>query len=136
MGIKIMMPPEVVNSVAGALITRQVLREIVRKSVKTPLDEHYFAVMMHKGVSSDLQHLNFYDLAKLLSCPTSTVHHHIAEHMIYGSAPGGCKICNGASKQLKKLVVEEKHKDHGVEAPFSLFITLASISSEKRRSNR
>jgi hypothetical protein len=136
LGIKIMMPPEVVNSVAGALITRQVLREIVRKTVKTPSDEHYFAVMMHKGVSDELRHLSFYDLGKLLSCPTATVHHYIADHMINGSARGGCKICNGASKELKLLIVEEKDKDHGIEAPFSLFITLASISSEKRRSNR
>jgi hypothetical protein len=54
LGIKIMMPPEVMDSVAGALIAKQVLREIIGKSVITPLDEHYFAVMMHKGVSDDL----------------------------------------------------------------------------------
>jgi hypothetical protein len=29
------------------------------KAVKTPLDEHYYAVMMHKGISNDLPHLAF-----------------------------------------------------------------------------
>lgn len=107
-----MMPPEVVDSVAGALIAKQVLHEIVRKAVKTPLDEHYFAVTVHKGVSADLQHLNFSDLAVLLSCPTARIHHLMAEHMVSGSARGGCQYCNGASKELKKLIVEEKRKPH------------------------
>jgi hypothetical protein len=136
LGIKIMMPPEVVNSVTGALIARQVLREIVNKAVGTPADEHYFAVMMHKGGSGDLRPMSFGDLAKMLSRPTATVHHYIAEHMVSGSARGGCKVCNGASKELKKLIVEEKDKDHGSEEPFSLWITVASISSAKRRSSR
>jgi hypothetical protein len=136
MGIKIMMPPEVVNSVAGALIARQVLREIVNKAVRTQSDEHYFSVMMHKGISSDLRPMNFTDLAKMLSRTTSEVQHHMADHMIRGSARGGCRICNGASRELKKLIVEEKDKDHGSEAPFSLFVTLASISSDRRRSGR
>jgi hypothetical protein len=128
-----MMPPDVVNSVAGALITRQVLRQIVLKSVKTPLDEHYFAVMVHKGLADDLERLRFNDLAKLLSCPTPKVHHLIAEHMINGSARGGCILCKGASKELKTLIVEEKDKDHGIEVPFSLFVTLSAISSSRRR---
>ena len=136
MGIKIMMPPEVVNSVTGALIARQVLREIVSKSVRTTSDEHYFAVMMHKGVSGDLRHLSFNDLAKLLSRPTPTVHHYIAEHMISGSARGGCKVCNAASKELKRLIVDEKDKDHGSEEPFSLWIAVSSASSARRRSGR
>ena len=131
-----MMPPEVVNSVTGALIARQVLREIVNKSVRTPFDEHYFAVMMHKGVSGDLQHMSFNSLARLLSRSTETVHHYLADHMIYGGARGGCKVCNGASKELKRLIVEEKGKDHGSEEPFSLWITVASISSAKRRPRR
>ena len=131
-----MMPPEAINSAAGALIARQVLREIVSKTVKTPADEHYFAVMMHKGVSGELRHMSFTDLGKMLSRPTPTVHHYIAEHMVSGSARGGCKVCKGASKELKALIVEEKDKDHGVEDPFSLWITVASISSAKRRSGR
>ncbi len=132
MGIKIMMPSDVVNSVAGALIAKQVLREIVRKSVKTPSDEHYFAVMMHKGVSDNLHRLTFYDLAKLLSCSTGNVHHLIADHMVYGSARGGCKVCNAASKQLKELIVEEKDKDHGGEDPLSLFILLSAPYAKRR----
>jgi hypothetical protein len=136
LGIKIMMPPEVVNSVAGALIARQVLREIVNKAVKTPADEHFFAVMMHKGIAGDLRAMSFSDLAKMLSRPTPTVHHYLAEHMVSGSARGGCKVCNGASKELKRLIVEEKDRDHGGEAPFSLFVTLAAISSAKRRSGQ
>ncbi len=131
-----MMPPEAINSAAGALIARQVLREIVNKTVKTPEDEHYFAVMMHEGISGELRRMSFTDLAKMLSRPTSTVHHYIAEHMVKGSARGGCKVCKGASKELKALIVEEKDKDHGVEDPFSLWITVASIASEKRRSGR
>jgi len=126
------MPPEVVNSAAGALITRQVLGEIVRKSVRTPLDEHYFAVMVHKGLADDLHRLNLNDIAKLMSCPSSTVRHFIAEHIVSGSARGGCKFCKGASKELKTLIVEEKGKDHGIEAPFSLFVTLSAISSSRR----
>ena len=131
-----MMPPEAINSAAGALIARQVLREIVSKTVKTPADEHYFAVMMHKGISGELRHMSFTDLGKMLSRPTPVVHHYIAEHMVNGSARGGCKVCKGASKELKALIVEEKDKDHGVEDPFSLWITVASISSAKRRSGR
>jgi hypothetical protein len=133
LGIKIMMPPEVMDSVAGTLITKQVLREIVRRTVRTPLDEHYFAVVMHKGVSGELQRLGFKDLAKILSCPTSRVHGHIAEHMVNGSARGGCKTCNGASKELKALVVEEKNKNHGSKGPLSLFIALSMVTAAKRR---
>lgn len=126
-----MMPPDVINSVAGALIAKQVLREIVRTSVRTPADEHYFAVMMHKGVSGDLRHLSFLDLAKLLSCPTTQVHRFIAEHMVNGSERGGCKVCNEASKQLKRLIVKEGGKKHRGEEPFSLWI-LMSASASKR----
>ena len=131
-----MMPPEVMDSVAGTLITKQVLREIVRRSVRTPSDEHYFAVVVHKGVSDELQHLTFKDLAKILGCSTSRIHTHIAEHMLDGSARGGCKVCNKASKDLRKLIVEEKDRDHASEEPFSLWVTVASISREKRRSGR
>jgi hypothetical protein len=131
MGIKIMMPPDVVNTVAGALIAKQVLREIVRESVKTPPDEHYFAVMMHKGVSNSLQRLSFKDLAKLLSCSTGRVHHLVADHMVYGSARGGCKVCNGASEELKRLIVEEEGREHGSKEPLSLFILLESSAGRR-----
>ena len=124
-----MMPADAVQSVAGALAAKHVLREIVRTSVKTPSDEHYFAVMMHKGVSSSLHHLSFLDLAKLLSRPTTEIHRMITEHMLRGSARGGCRICNRASRALKEMIVEEKDKDHGSEDPFSLFIMLSSASS-------
>jgi hypothetical protein len=126
-----MMPPEVVGSVAGALIAKQVLREIVRSSVKTPADEHYFAVMMHQGVSDDLHHLSFIDLAKLLSCPTTQVHRFIAEHMLSGSARGGCKVCNDASKKLKRLIVKEGKKEHRGEEPFSLWILMSAAASKR-----
>jgi len=131
-----MMPPDAVNTVTGALIARQVLREIVNKAVSNHNDEHYFAVMMHKGGSGDIRPMSFGDLSKMLSRPTGTVHHYLAEHMISGSARGGCKVCNGASKELKKLIVEEKDKDHASEEPFSLWVTVAKISSAKRRSRR
>jgi len=131
-----MMPPEVMDSVAGTLITKQVLREIVRRSVRTPSDEHYFAVVVHKGVSDELQHLTFKDLAKILGCSTSRIHTHIAEHMLDGSARGGCKVCNGASKELKALIVDEKKKNHGSRGPLSLFIALSAVTAEKRRNPR
>jgi hypothetical protein len=134
LGIKIMMPPETVKSQTGALIARQVLREIVAKSVKTEFDEHYFAVMMHKGISGDMQHMSFNAVAKILSRPTPSVHHFIAEHIVNGSARGGCTICNRASKELKNLIVEETDKDHGSEEPFSLWITVASMAQARRRS--
>jgi hypothetical protein len=133
LGIKIMMPPEAMSSVAGILITKQVLGEIVRTAVRTPLDEHYFAVVMHKGVQGDLQRLSFKDLAKILSCSTSKVHRHVADHMVKGSARGGCKFCSGASRELKELIVEEKKKNHGSDGPFSLFIALSGVSSARRR---
>jgi hypothetical protein len=136
LGIKIMMPPQAAKSASGALIARQVLREIVDKSVKTAFDEHYFAVMMHKGISGDMQHMSFNALAMMLSRPTPTVHHFIAEHMINGSARGGCEVCNGASEELKSLIFEEKEKDHGSEDPFSLWIAVASIAQARRRSGR
>jgi hypothetical protein len=131
-----MMPPEAVKSQTGALIARQVLREIVDKSVKTEFDEHYFAVMMHKGISGDMQHMSFSAVAKMLSRPTPTVHHFIAEHMVNGSARGGCRVCNRASKELKNLIVEETDKDHGSEESFSLWITVASMAQANRRSGR
>ena len=131
-----MMPPQAAKSASGALIARQVLREIVHNSVKTTSDEHYFAVMMHKGISGDMQHMSFNALAMLLSRSTPTVHHFIADHMVNGSARGGCKACNGASKELKNLFVEEKDKDHGSEEPFSLWIAMASLAQAKRRSGR
>ena len=127
-----MMPPEVVDGVAGALIAKQVLREIVRKSVKTPSDEHYFVVKMHKGISDNLKRVSFFDIARFLSCPTAKVHHLLAEHMVYGSARGGCKICNAASKELKQLIVEEKDKDHGANDPLSLFILLSAPYKKRR----
>lgn len=123
MAIRITMPPDVVDSVSGALIAKQVLGEIVKRAVKTPQDEHYFAVLMHKGVSEHLSHLTFNDIAAALSCPTSTVHHFMAEHMMSGSARGGCKVCNAASEELRQLIVEEKGKD-----PLSVTITLGSVS--------
>jgi hypothetical protein len=136
LGIKIMMPPETVKSQTGALIARQVLREIVDTSVKTASDEHYFTVMMHKGISADMQHMSFNALAMMLRRPTPTIHHFIAEHMISGSARGGCEVCNEASKELKDVIFEEKKKDHGSEEPFSLWIAVASIAQAKRRSGR
>ena len=119
MSNKIVTPPEKLNSAAGALIGKLDLREIVRKSVKTPRDAHYFAVMMHKDASHNLQHLSFEDLAELLSCPTTTVHHYIAEHIVSGSARGGCKFCNGASEELKILILEQK--DNARHDPLSEF---------------
>lgn len=107
---------------------------MVRNSVKTTSDEHYFAVMMHKGISGDMRHMSFNALAMLLSRSTPTVHHFIADHMVNGSARGGCEVCNGASKELKNLFVEEKDKDHGSEEPFSLWIAMASMAQAKRRS--
>ena len=98
----------------------------------TPLDEHYFAVMMHKGISGDLKRLSFGDLATLLTCQTTTVHHMIAEHIVSGGARGGCKFCNGASRELKALIVEERSKNRS-EEPFSLFIAVSAIASQKRR---
>jgi len=136
LGIKIMMPPETVRSATGALIARQVLREIVDKSVKSAFDEHYFAVMMHKGISGDMQPMSFSAVARMLSRPTPTVHHFIAEHMVSGSARGGCKACNRASKELKNLIVEETDKDHGSEEPFSLWVAVASMAQANRRSGR
>jgi hypothetical protein len=53
--------------------------------------------------------------------------------MISGSARGGCKFCNGASKELKTLIVEEKNKNHASDGPFSVFITLSALSSFRRR---
>jgi hypothetical protein len=131
-----MMPPETVKSQTGALIARQVLREIVHNSVKTEFDEHYFAVMMHKGISGDMQHMSFNALAMLLSRPTPMVHHFIADHMVNGSARGGCKVCNGASQELKNLIFEEKDKDHGSEEPFALWVAMASVAQARRRSGR
>jgi hypothetical protein len=129
-----MMPTESAKSATGALIARQVLRDIVHNSVKTASDEHYFAVMMHKGISGDMRHMSFNALAMLLSRSTPTVHHFIADHMVNGSARGGCEVCNGASSELKNLFVEETDKEHGSDEPFSLWIAMASMAQAKRRS--
>jgi len=131
--VKIMMPPEVMRSVAGALIAKAVLREIVRRAVKTPLDEHYFAVMMHKGISEDLHHLSFGDIAKLLDCPNTTVFRYVTEHMLEGSARGGCKFCNGAARGLKVLIVDEKKRDRKTRDPYSVFVALDRVTPSRRR---
>jgi hypothetical protein len=134
--VKIMMPPEVMRSVAGALIARAVLREIVRRAVKTPMDEHYFAVLMHKGISEDLHHLSFGEVGKFLDCPNTTVHRYITEHMLEGSARGGCRFCNGASRGLKALIVDEKKRDRKTRDPFSVFIALDSVIAHRRRAGQ
>jgi hypothetical protein len=133
LGIKIMMPPEVMNNIASTLIAKHVLGEIVRRSVKTPFDEHYLVVVMHKGISEQLPHLSFNALAKLLSCQTEKVRAHIADHMVTGSARGGCKICKGASEELQTMIVEEKNKNHKGESLSSIVITMASVRSAVRR---
>ncbi len=134
--VKIMMPPEVMRSVAGALTAKAVLREIVRRAVKTPLDEHYFAVMMHRGISEDLHHLSFAEVGKLLDCPKTTVYRYITEHMLEGSARGGCKFCNGASRGLKALVIDEKRRDRRTRDPYSVFIALDSVLAPRRRAGQ
>jgi hypothetical protein len=123
------MPPAAVmgSDDAGARIAKQAMEEIVRKSVMTPLDEHYLVVVLHKGISEELRHLRFSDIARLLSSPTTKVHAYIAEHMVGGSAPGGCKSCNGASRELKRLIFEESKKNHGDDS-FSIFATSRSRS--------
>jgi hypothetical protein len=136
MGIKIMMPPEVMDNVASMLIAKHVFGEIVRSSVRTPSDEHYLVVMMHKGISEDLRHQSFNAIAKLLSCPAATVRAHIAEHMVIGSARGGCKTCLGASDELKRLIVDEKNKSHSDESLSSMVITMASVSAATRRQEK
>lgn len=131
--VKIMMPPEVMRSVAGALIAKAVLREIVRRAVKTPLDQHYFAVMMHKGISEDLHHLSFSEVAKLLDCPKTSVFRYVTEHMIEGSARGGCKFCNGAARGLKVLIIDEKKRDRKTRDPYSVFVALDRVTAPRRR---
>jgi hypothetical protein len=133
MGIKIMMPPEVMDNIASTLIAKHVLGEIVRRSVRTSFDEHYLVVVMHKGISEELPHLSFNALAKLLSCPTERVRAHLADHMVAGSARGGCKICKGASEELQMQIVEEKNKNHKGESFSSIVITMASVRSAVRR---
>lgn len=125
-----MMTPEVMDSVAGALITRQILQEIVRHSVKTEFDRHY-VVTMHKGVSQDLPRMSFTNLAKLLSCPKSAIHADIAEHMINGSKMGGCKVCHRASEGLKMQIVAEEDGRGGHERLVGL-ITVDSLKLSGR----
>jgi hypothetical protein len=119
LGFKIMMSPEVVSDAGDALSSRQELLGVVRRSVRTRLDEHYFAVMMHRGISDDLRPMSFSEIAKILSRRTPAVHHLIAEHMICGSARGGCKSCNGASKELKMLIAEERTRVTPALSPFA-----------------
>lgn len=124
MGIKIMMSPEVVNSVAGALITKQVFREIARRSVRTPLDEHCFAAFAHQGLSRRLQPLGLGDIAKLLSCSPGRVQDLLAEHALHARARGACRVCRGASKELRGLLLKEKKTNRGIEEPLSVFALL------------
>src|SRR5207253_909851 len=111
-------------------------REIVRRAVKTPLDEHYFTVVMHRGISEDLHHISFGDLAKLLDCPRSTIHRYVAEHMWSGSARGGCVFCNGASKGLKALIIDERRRDKKTRDPYSVFIALDAVTAPRRRAGQ
>jgi hypothetical protein len=131
MGIKIMMPPDVMERIAGTLLTKHLLGEIVRSTVKTPFDQHYFTVVLHKGVSNELPHMLIRDVAKILGCPTSTVHRHIAEHAVYGSARGGCRLCMQASKELKAQIMTHELKGRGrTETPSpALVMTFESVRS-------
>ena len=134
-----MMPPEVMTSVAGALIAKQVLGQIVQSSIKTPFDEHYFVVTIHKGVSKELPRMLLKDIGKLLSQPPSSIRRHVADHAVFGSAKGGCKICAEASPELKQQI--QVHEDIAQNDTARVFapafvMTIDSVRQSARRSAR
>jgi len=125
MGIKIVMPPEEIDRVANALVAKAVLREMVRRLVSTPQDAHYFAVVLHRGLSDELRSLGYPDIAHLLACPTSDVQRFASEHARSERAKGRCAVCAKASRQLKNLMAEERKRRSGDE-PFSTFASMAA----------
>lgn len=132
MGMKVMMTPEVMSRVARELLAKQILGEVAKSAVKGPLDEHYFAVVAHKGVSDSLTGLSLADIAKLLSCQTETVRQNITDHAVYGRARRGCKVCNGASDELKDLIADEKDKDYSSGDSLSISVLLQASSGRRR----
>lgn len=136
MGIKIMMTPEDMSRVARELIAKQVLGGVAKSAVKGPLDEHYFAVVAHKGVSNGLTGLSLADIAKLLSCQTEAVRQYITDHTVYGRARRGCKACNGASDELKDLIADENDKDYSSGDSLSISVLLQASSALGRRRAR
>ena len=120
-----MMPPDVMTSIAESLIVRHVLGELVRNSVKTESDEHYLTVVLHKGISSQVPRTTLRNIARLLSCPTSSANHHIAEHFVSRNARGECTVCKQASTELRGRIQAMETKDQGKDSPSMLAVTLS-----------
>ena len=126
MGMKIMMPPEVVAEVAESLLARRALGEMARDSARPEADRHYLTVILHKGLSPKVPSTKLADIAKLLSCSTADVNRYMAEHMV-SSGPGeSCTVCRRASRELKAKVRAEQKRKLGM-ATKAPEVTLATL---------
>ena len=114
MAVKIMMPPDVVASVAESLSARQAIGEIARSSVRTEPDRHYLTVVLHKGISPKVPSFRLTDIAKLLSVSTADVNRYMAEHMVSSSPDASCVVCEQASKELTAKVKAEQERKLGM----------------------
>jgi len=111
MGMKIMMPPDVVAEVAESLSARRAVGEIASSSVRTEPDRHYLTVVLHKGLSPKVPSTRLSEIAKLLTCSTADANRYIAEHMVSPGPGASCTVCRRASKELKsKVRAEQKRK--------------------------
>jgi hypothetical protein len=134
MGIKIMMPPDVMTSIAESLIVKHVIGELVRNSVKTESDQHYLTIVLHKGISSQVRSTTLRNIAKLLSCPTSVANHHIAEHFVSRNSGGQCTVCQQASTELRGRIQTMETTDEGKDSPsmLSVILTFDSVRTPSR----
>ena len=126
MGMKIMMPPDVIADVAESLLARRALGEMARVSARPEPDRHYLTVVLHKGLSPKVPSTKLADIAKLLSCSTADVNRYMAEHMV-SSGPGeSCTVCRRASRELKAKVRAEQKRKLGM-ATKAPEVTLATL---------
>ncbi len=94
---------------------RLVLADMSRNLVKTPFDEHYFAVSAYGPYPKDTLRLSFRTVAKMLNRSPSEVQYHAVEHRELERMDGVCPMCRFASSVLKEELERERAEAEGEE---------------------
>ncbi len=94
---------------------RLVLADMSRNLVKTPFDEHYFAVSAYGPYPKDTLKMGFRTVAKMLRRSPSEVQFHAVEHRELVLVDGVCPMCRFASSVLKRELEREREEAEGEE---------------------
>ncbi len=94
---------------------RLVLADMSRNLVKTPFDEHYFAVSAYGPYPKDTLRLGFRTVAKMLNRSPSEVQFHAVEHRELELMDGVCPMCRFASSVLRRELEREREEAEGEE---------------------